>query len=190
MAEWIEVTLKVVDALEALNINYVICGSAASIIHGVVRSTVDADLIADLKPEHAEPLVAALEKEFYIEPEFIMQAIKRKSSFNVIHQSTMFKVDVFVPKIRVFDQAQLSHRVQRVFGQNPDRSVWFLSAEDIVLAKLEWFKIGGEVSERQWRDILGVLKIQRDKLDVDYMRKMGATLGVAKLLEAALEAAK
>ena len=98
-------------------------------------------------------------------------------------------VDVFLPKERPFDQAQLARRMETVIARAPERTVWIASAEDIVLAKLEWFAIGNQVSERQWRDVLGVLKTQSGQLDVDYMRKMAPALGVSDLLEQALEEA-
>jgi len=188
---WIAVTLKVIEVLDALGVKYVICGSAASIVHGVVRSTIDTDLIADLHSAHVQPLVTALEEEFYIDAQSISGAIATRGSFNLIHQNSMFKVDVFIPKPRPFDQAQLAHRIETVICHNPDRTAWIVSAEDIVLAKLEWFRLGDEVSERQWRDVLGVLKIQTGKLDIGYMQATARQLGVSDLLELALkEAAK
>ena len=61
------------------------------------------------------------------------------------------------------------------------------TAEDTVLAKLEWYWLGGQASDRQWRDALGVLKVQGQRLDLAYMRHMAAGLGVQDLLERALE---
>lgn len=188
-SDWVEVTLKVIDVLEALDVPYVIGGSAASIVHGIVRTTVDSDLLADLKAGHVEPFVAALEDEFYVERQSIHNAIAFRKSFNLIHQATMFKVDVFIPKTRSFDQAQLARRVEKVIARDPQRTAWIASAEDIVLAKLDWFRMGGEVSEQQWRDVLGVLKTQTGRLEIGYMRETASELGVDNLLERALEEA-
>ena len=99
----------------------------------------------------------------------------------------MFKVDIFIPKSRPFDQQQLGRRVAEQIGPDRNEQIWVLSAEDIVLAKLDWFRLGGEVSERQWRDILGVLKTQQDTLDIDYLKQWAQSLGVADLMERALE---
>jgi hypothetical protein len=190
LPEPIAVTLLVIEALEALDAPYLIGGSLASAVHGVARATVDTDLVADLRLEHAEPLAQALSDAFYVDAESIRDAVRRRSSFNVIHLETMFKVDVFVGKQRPFDQAQFERRVAQVVATDPERTAYVTSPEDIVLVKLEWFRVGGEVSERQWRDVLGVLKVQGERLDLAYLRRWAAALGVSDLLESALSAAE
>jgi hypothetical protein len=185
----IAVTLLVIDALEALGVSYFIGGSLASAVHGVLRATVDADLVADLRLKHAEPLARALSDAFYVDAESIRDAIRHQSSFNVIHLETMFKVDVFVLKERPFDASQFARRSAHVVATDPERTAYIASAEDTILAKLEWYRKGGEVSEQQWRDVLGVLKVQSDRLDYDYLRQWAAQLGVADLLERAVNEA-
>ena len=142
LPEPVAVTLLVIEALEASDVLYLIGGSLASAVHGVARATVDTDLVADLRPEHAQPLAQALADAFYVDVESIQDAIRRHSSFNVIHLETMFKVDVFVRKQRPFDQAQFDRRVAQVIATEPERTAYVASAEDTVLAKLEWFRMG------------------------------------------------
>jgi len=190
LVEPLAVTLLVIEAFEKLNIPYLIGGSLAAALHGTARSTLDTDLVADLRPEQVNQLVEMLQQEFYVDHGMIFDAIEHRSSFNVIHLDTTFKVDVFVAKPRRFDQMQLQRRRLEVVSTEPERRAYVATAEDIVLAKLEWYRQGGEVSDRQWRDILGVLKVQAGRLDSDYLQKWAAELNVADLLQRALKESK
>ena len=190
LAEQIAVTMMVADGLDALGVPYAIGGSFASALHGVMRATMDADLVADLRMEHVEPLAQALGDAFYADAEMMRDAVRRHDYFNVIHLDTMFKVDVFVARPRAFDRSQLARRQLHLLSDDPERYAYVTTAEDIVLSKLEWYRMGGEVSDRQWRDVLGVLRVQGDRLDRGYMRRMATELGVTDLLEQAFEEAK
>ena len=190
MTEPIAITLRVIQELDQLNIPYLIGGSLASALYGEPRATIDADLVADLKIEHAAPLVRALAGEFYIVQDAVLDAIRTQRSFNVIHLATSFKVDIFVRKKRAFDDAQFTRRTRQIVTTNPERTAYIASAEDTILAKLEWYKIGGSISERQWRDILGMLKTQSGALDQNYLRQMASQLGVTDLLVRAIQEAK
>jgi hypothetical protein len=186
LPEPIQVTLKVVTVFDQLGIPYLIGGSFASAIHGVVRATMDADLVADIKPSQVQWIVTALEKEFYINGDMILDAIHQHNSFNLIHLETMFKVDIFILKQRPFDLNQMQRRIVQPVGDAPDEQAYFSTAEDIILAKLEWYRAGGEQSERQWRDVLGVLELQGDRLDFDYMNQWAVGLGIKDLLTKAI----
>jgi hypothetical protein len=179
--------IPVVDAFEELGVAYYIGGSVASLAHGMYRTTADVDLVADLRLEHALPLKRLLESTYYIDEDMIRDAIRHRSEFNLLHLDTMFKVDVFIPKTRPFDQ-EVRRRVQRTklnISENT-RLFNFESPEDVILTKLEWYRMGGEVSDRQWNDILGVLKVQGTNLDMTYLQRWASSLRVADLLERAL----
>ena len=187
LAEPLSITLLVTDAFEKLNVPYLIGGSLASALYGTARSTLDVDLIADLHAEQATQLVELLQQEFYIDERMIRDAIQHLSFFNLIHLATMFKVDVFITKKRSFDQMQFNRRQLQVVSDEPERKAYVTTAEDIILAKLEWYRLGNEVSDRQWRDILGVLKVQAGRLDLKYLNQWAAELKVADLLQRALK---
>jgi hypothetical protein len=174
----------IVEALEELGIPYHIGGSVASSLYGLPRLTIDADLVADIRMKHVRPLVEQLETDYYIDEDMIRDAIRRQSSFNVIHQDTILKVDIFIPKSRLFDQEELRKIRQEVLSEGT-RPFNIASPEGTILNKLEWYRMGGEVSDRQWNDILGVLKVQGTNLDIAYLRHWAANLNVTDLLERA-----
>ena len=184
--EPIEVTLKVTNVFENLSVPYLIAGSLASTLYGMVRTTQDSDIVAEMQLEHLQPFALALQDEFYIDEEMISDSIQHKSSFNIIHRETMFKVDVFIPHQRPFLQSQFVRAQRQTFSFEKEVSAKFASPEDTILAKLEWYRMGGEVSDRQWRDILGVLKTRAGELDLGYLQKWAADLKIADLLKRAL----
>lgn len=175
----------IVEALEELGVPYHIGGSVASSLYGLPRLTIEVDLVAVLHLGHVRPLVKSLQTIYYIDEEMVRDAISRRSSFNIIHQDTILKVDVFIPKSRLFDQEELRRAQQEVLLEGT-RSFNVASPEGTILNKLEWYRMGGEVSDRQWNDILGVLKVQGTDLDMNYLQKWAASLNVTDLLERAL----
>jgi hypothetical protein len=187
--ESLQGALMVIDALEELGISYYVGGSLASSTYGEHRSSLDADLIVDLRIEHVKPLVSRLQAEFYADDEMMRDAIARKSSFNLLHFHILSKVDVFIPKDRPYDRMQFERRILQQIHDETDREVYVASPEDTVLTKLEWYRLGHEVSDRQWRDIQGVLKARGNQMDHPYLRRWAAELHVADLLDRALEEA-
>lgn len=175
-------------ALDELGIRYYVCGSLASIVHGLMRTTLDADMVAELTTQHVGRFVQALNDEFFIDADAVGAAVRGGSSFNILHQATMFKVDVFPARGAPFDQVQFDRRQRVVFAENPERLAYVASAEDTLLAKLVWFRKGNEVSERQWRDVLGIIKTQSDRLDQEYLQRWAVELRVDDLLERAIDA--
>ena len=173
----------VVEAFDTLGVAYSIVGSVASSAHGVARSTLDADLVVDLKADQVAGLVTQLEHDYYVDLDAARDAVSRRAMFNVIHLATMVKVDIYVLTRREFDQTSFGRRTTRAMPDEPGARVFHLdTAEDTVLHKLEWYRAGGEVSDRQWSDITGVLQVQHDALDFAYLDRWAAELGVVDLL--------
>lgn len=177
----------VVDALEHLGVPYYVGGSLASSAHGVPRSSIDADVIADLGPQHVAPFASAVAEAYYLSEERLRAAVEARRSFNLIHLGTMFKVDVFVAKGRPFDREAFARASREALEDAPAARRFFVaSPEDTILSKLEWFRAGGEVSERQWADVVGVLKTGGQALDRAYLRRWASSLGVEDLLDRAV----
>jgi hypothetical protein len=101
----------------------------------------------------------------------------------------MVKVDIFVRNNDAFTNSRLNRRISRGLGADPVLQIWVSSAEDILMAKLEWFRDGGCASERQWRDILGIIKIQGSALDINYLKTWADNIGVSGLLAKAMSEA-
>ncbi len=175
----------VVAAFEALGARYFLGGSVASSAHGVARASLDADVIVELELSQVDRLAHRLAGAYYVPIEQMRTAAADRRSFNLIHLATMFKIDVFVSKGRPFDRSATERARRQLIGAHTDRQFFVASAEDTVLAKLEWFRLGGETSERQWWDIVGVLRVAEDA-DRAYLRRWSAALGVGDLLERAL----
>ncbi|HVG19754.1 MAG TPA: hypothetical protein VNI02_11945 [Blastocatellia bacterium] len=182
----IDTLLMVVTVFEKLGITYLIGGSYASSAHGLVRATRDVDLLAAIEQGQVSALAADLHPEFYADPRAIKHAVLSRRHFNIIHIETAFKIDVFVAKAGGFDEKQLERRQAALLGGDTLRKAYVATPEDTILAKLEWYRRGNEVSDQQWRDILGVVKVQSGKLDLEYLRHWARELAVSDLLEQAL----
>lgn len=189
LPEPVRIALEVAAVFENLEVPHFLGGSLASSIYGIPRTTQDVGFIADLSKECVIPLVKALEKDFYIDEEMIRQAIFYTSSFNIIHLKTIFKVDVLLQKKDPFSQEEMKRRKRELIDKENNLSLFVVSPEDILLEKLLWFEKGNRVSERQWRDVLGVLKVQGDLLDRDYLKRGAEVLRVKELLERAFDEA-
>lgn len=182
----LQVALRVIETLEELGVPYHVGGSIASSLHGTPRQTRDVDLAVDLPLSAVPALVSRLQGEFYLDDERIRSAIQRKASFNLIHLGTGLKIDMFVRKGEPFDRSEFQRHAPYRLVQDPPRDVMVSSAEDTILRKLHWYRQGNEVSDRQWSDILGVLKAQGERLDQEYLRYWAGELGVDDLLQRAL----
>jgi hypothetical protein len=180
----IAVALTVVRTLDSLGVASTIGGSIASSFAGEPRSTIDIDIVAAIEGRHVPALLQALSPAFYVDPGALHRAVSDKGTVNLIHQATMLKVDVFVAGGTPLDHQQLARR--RRVEVRAGEVLHVHPPEDILLQKLRWFRLGGEVSDRQWRDVLGIVRVQAGGLDLDYLRTHAPSMEVADLLERAL----
>jgi hypothetical protein len=185
----VEIAARLATVLEGLGVRYVLGGSLASTTFGEPRATLDVDIAADLRTEHVRPFVAALGRDFVIDEAWVAAEVARRGSFQAVHVASMIRVDVFVPEWTGLHLWKWEQR-RRVTLPGPARSaIDVTSPEGIVLQKLSWYRGGGEVSDRQWRDVLGVLKTQGEDLQRQALREWATRLAIVDLLERALREA-
>jgi hypothetical protein len=180
------VALRVTQALDRLGVLHTIGGSIASSVAGEPRSTLDVDVVAALEPAHIEPLVASLAGEFYIDAEALRRAVTERRSANLIHHQTQIKVDLFVAGGTPLDTLQLQRRRKvDVSG----RVIYVHPPEDVLLQKLRCFRLSGETSDRQWRDVLGIIRVQGTALNRRYLAEHAPLVDVAEVLQRAFDEA-
>lgn len=180
-----QIIASVIQQLDHLKIPYFISGGIASIIYGEPRLTNDADLVIRIFPFHIPKFVQAFGGEFVISADAIQAALQGRRAFNIIHVDTAFKID-FYP-ISDDSDLEIDAFARRRLHDIGAGEAWVASAEDVILAKLRWFRRGGEASETQWRDVLGVLKVQGESLDFAYLSAQAQRFGLKDLFDQARE---
>lgn len=173
----------VVNALDANVIPYMLGGSFASSFYGIPRATFDADLVVEISPVNAERLYVSLKNAFYADPEEILQAAEKRTSFNLIHLETAFKVDIFPLKTDDYSKQAFARRVKQILSPESGTGLWLQAPEDVIISKLLWHKLGGEASVKQPADIVGVLRTQAGALDRAYLNLWVERLGLAAIFK-------
>jgi hypothetical protein len=170
-----ELFRRLIADLERLKVRYLITGSMATIIHGEPRFTNDIDVVVELPAERVDDFCVAFPSpEYYCPKQAVVEAVRDRFVFNILHPASGLKVDVFIAADDDFDRSRLQRAVRLRGG--PDFDAWFASPEDVILKKLVYYQEGE--SEKHVRDILGVLKLQGDKVDRGYIEEWAARLGV------------
>lgn len=168
----------VLDALESTGIEYMVVGSFAGNLHGVPRTTHDADVVIEPNALAIRTAMATLRDGFYVSDAAVADALARRTQFNVIHFESGMKVDLIVCKDRPFSVTELRRRTR---GALAGRAVPFATAEDTFLTKLEWSR--KSASERQFLDACGIAEVQGDRFDWAYVELWAPALGVGELVE-------
>jgi hypothetical protein len=180
--ELIEALSPVVSALRALGVRHYVVGSVASSFHGASRTTMDVDLVCELKDTHIPTFLQSVGADYYASESAIRDAVQRKSCFNLIHLRTSFKVDIFVSRERLFDREAMRRASLERLGEHRFVEVPIISVEDSIISKLEWYRLTDETSERQLDDARRLLDLCGSNVDRDYLRASAASVGVADLL--------
>ena len=178
----------VAAAFERLGVRYFVGGSVASSFHGAIRSTMDVDLVCELPLSTAGAFAGSFSSDYYLSTSAIVDAIQRRSCFNLIHLPTAYKVDIFVSRGRPFDESSMERAVMQTVGVGRSIAVPIATAEDSIVSKLEWFRLTDETSERQWEDVRRLVDLLGDRLDESYVRSMADSVGVRDLVEMLLTA--
>lgn len=180
----IAVALVVTGVFDRLGIVHTIGGSVAASFAGEPRTSIDIDIVAALGESHIPALMAALSPDFYVDDEALRRAVRARTSANLVHHETQVKIDIFVAGGTPLDEQQLARR--RAVDVGGGRILHVHPPEDILLQKLRWYRQGGEVSDRQWRDIVGIVRTQGPRLERDYLARYAPVLDVGDLLARAL----
>ena len=165
---------RALEALQRAGVPYMLTGSFASSFHGAPRTTQDIDIVIAPTLGSLQRLVSEFpQDQYYVSREAALQAYGSESLFNVIDLESGWKIDFIVRKSRPFSVEEFARRREaEVLGTN----VTIASAEDVILSKLEWAKMAG--SERQITDVAGILRTQGADIDVEYVERWVAVLGV------------
>jgi hypothetical protein len=183
----IAAALAAARAFEGAGVAYLIGGSVASTLHGEPRATADVDFAVHLEPADVERLAAALEPDFHVDTGSIRAAVQHASSFNAIDRRTYVKVDVFVRPRSGLHGEEIERAKSAELRAGPDGRARVATAEDTLLQKLRWYRSTGETSDRQWRDVLGIVRVNGPDLDRGYLARWAGALDLEELLERALQ---
>ena len=185
-ADPLKVAALVGAVLESRGIAYSIGGSLAGSFAGEPRATLDIDMVIELDDTKVHDLFRALEGQFYVEEQSLRRAVAERATANAIHQTTSVKVDFFIAGGTPLDADLLQRRLRITVNEGDTERIWIHSPEDILLQKLRLFRRGGELSDRQWRDVIAIVRAQGNRLDRAYLQAGAVRLNVVDLLTRAI----
>jgi hypothetical protein len=181
-----DVFLRVTEALTKVGISYMLTGSFAATYYGAPRATQDIDFVISAAPEQLTALRQLLpENDYYFDLQIALKAHTMRSLFNVIDKASGWKIDLVIQKSRPFSQVEFERRLQILFHGT---IIFIASAEDVIISKLEWAKLGQ--SQRQVEDVAGILRVQCPSLDWIYLDRWIAELHLTTEWNAAQKAAE
>jgi len=185
----LDLAVDLAGLFDEIGVRYVIGGSVASSLIGEPRSTVDVDIAVELELRHLDRFLQHVRPNFYVPERDAARAVREADSFNIIHNEVALKIDLFVLGANLLDTNQIARRMLVQIPTVPAAALWITSPEDQVLRKLDWYRQGGQVSDRQMRDIIAILQINRQQLDFEYLTKTAELVGLSQLLRDARQSA-
>jgi hypothetical protein len=183
----LEIALLVAAAIERAGGSYFVGGSVASSLQGDPRATNDIDFVVELTRVRA--FAEALGPDFEVDQAMVHDALTTSGSANIFYLPWVTKIDIFGAGTAPYDRIEFARR-QRVRIRASGEELWLKTPEDTILRKLLWYREGGEVSDKQWRDILGVLRVHAGELDEAYLDQWAARLDLSALLARARDTAR
>lgn len=175
------------ETFDRLGIKYLITGSQATIVYGEPRFTNDIDVVASLTRANYQAFVKSFPvKDYYISEATAQEAVDRSGTFNVLHPSSGLKIDVIIPGRSPYEVGRFERA--RSIQVSPDFAAKFASPEDVIIKKLEFYKIGG--ADKHLRDIAGVLRVSGDQLNRAFIEKLAAHFGLTEIWTLALQRAQ
>ncbi|MBZ5579138.1 MAG: hypothetical protein LAP40_21455 [Acidobacteriia bacterium] len=173
---------RMVESLDRLGIGDCVVGSVASSVYGTPRTTMDIDMVTDIRQDQLPALAAELQGAFYADVDMMQDSWKHGRAFNVIHFASSHKIGIFPLSGDEYSQEAFGRRVPGT-QDGPGLPYAIATAEDTILNKLRWYRSGGENSEVQWNDLRGMLRVTGSRVDREYLSRWAPQIGVADLLE-------
>lgn len=180
----LDVARLVAAAIDSVGGEYFIGGSVASSLQGEPRATNDIDIVVSMPGSRVRAFAETLGSDFEVDQQMLRQALASGGCANIFFLPMVTKVDIFGLGSAPYDEIEFARR-RRVRVRSAGDEIFIKSPEDTILRKLLWYREGGEVSEKQWRDVVEVLRVSGPTLDPAYLGEWASRIGVAALLERA-----
>jgi hypothetical protein len=177
----LDVALRVAAALESIGCEYFIGGSLASSLQGEPRATNDIDLVVAMMPHRVRAFAEQLGPDFEVDQDMLRDALTRGSCANIFYLPMVTKIDIFALGPSRYDEVEFNRR-RKVRVRASGEELFIKAPEDTVLRKMLWYREGGEVSSKQWRDVVEVLRISGAEINQQYLTMWAEKLRVDDLL--------
>jgi len=181
MQDVLDVALIVADAIDASGSEYFVGGSVASSLQGEPRATNDIDFVVAMLGHRVRAFVEKLGSDFEVDQAMLRDALSRGGSANIFYLPMVTKIDIFGLGSTPYDEVEFARR-RRMKVRTSGEELWIKSPEDTILRKLLWYREGGQVSDKQWRDVVEVLRIRGPHLERPYLDLWAARLSLESLL--------